>query len=81
MKPKNLASEKPKNLASERVRLGMSQSDLAETLGVGSYKTIGKYEEDETQMPPKVLSDAATLFGCSVDYLLGRTDERLPRTV
>lgn len=67
-----------RNLASERVRVGMSQSELAETLEV-SLKTICKWESDISTMPTAAAQKAADFFGCSTDYLADRTNERLPR--
>lgn len=67
------------NLASERIRLGMNQTQLGERLGYG-VKTISKWEKDISSMPGKAVRDAANIFGCSVDYLLDETDDRLVRT-
>ena len=68
-----------KNLASERIRLGLTQEQLAEKLGTNT-RSINHYENGKLLMPPQVLGAAADLFGCSTDYLLGRTNDRLPRT-
>lgn len=67
-----------KNLASERVRLGMTQTELAKTLGV-SLPTIGKWEKNPAAMPMYAVNRAAEFFGCSVDYLADRTEERIAR--
>ena len=64
------------NLASERTRLGMNQKELGDKLGYG-VKTISKWESDISTMPSAVLRKAASLFGCSIDYLLDETDDRL----
>lgn len=69
---------KHRNLASERVRIGMSQTKLAEVLGT-SLKSVSNYELDKCPMPPDFVNAAADLFGCSTDYLYDRTDDRLPR--
>lgn len=66
-----------RNLASERVRLGYSQEQLASILGV-TKKTIGQYENGKSTPTAEFIDAAASLFKCSSDYLLGRTDERLP---
>ena len=66
-----------RNLASERVRLGMTQTELANLLDV-SLSTVGKWESDISSMPTSAAQKAADFFGCSTDYLADRTDERLP---
>ena len=68
-----------KNLASERVRIGLSQTELAERLGT-SLKSVSLYESGNRAMPPDFLNAAADLFGCSTDYLLDRTPERAVRS-
>ena len=66
------------NLASERVRLGMTQEQLGERLSC-TVKTLGKWEKDMSTMPGEKMMQAANIFGCSLDYLLDQSDERLPR--
>jgi transcriptional regulator with XRE-family HTH domain len=66
------------NLASERVRLGMTQDQLSKELDC-SVKTLGKWEKDTATIPGETLKRAANLFGCSLDYLLDQSDERLPK--
>ena len=66
-----------RNLASERVRIGMNQTECAEKLGV-SLKMIVKYEADVDSAPGDFVKRAADFFGCSSDYLLDMTEERLP---
>lgn len=66
------------NIASERVRLGLSQEQLAERLGV-SRESIKKWELGDTPIKSSVLIDMADLFNCSLDYLMCRTDERMIR--
>lgn len=68
-----------KNLKAEMVRSDLSLSDLGEKLGIGSY-AVESYCDDMTTMPASVLVQAARLFGCSTDWLLGRTEERTSAT-
>lgn len=68
---------KHKNLASERVRLGLTQDELASALNV-SITTIHEYESFKRPMTTDFIANAADYFGCSIDYLLDRTDERVP---
>lgn len=64
-------------IASERKRLGLSQEELAEKMGC-DRSTIIRWEADTSRVAGGRLCDMADLFGCSIDYLLGRTDDRLP---
>lgn len=63
------------NLRGERCRQDLSQEELAERLGVSSA-TIRQWESGATRPSASNLLDMSDLFDCSVDYLLGRTDER-----
>ena len=69
-----------RNLASERIRRGMNQKSCAEALNV-SLKLLVKYESDAGEMPADFVKRAADFFGCSADYLLDMTDDRLPRAI
>lgn len=64
------------NIASERVRLGMSQQDLADKLCV-SRDSVKDWESGETAIRSSMLIKMADLFGCSLDYLMARSDERV----
>lgn len=68
-----------RNLAAERTRLGMTQAECAERLDC-TAKSLSIYERGEASLPSDIAIAAADLFGCSTDYLFGRTDDRLPRT-
>ena len=67
-----------RNLASERVRKGLTQEEAAQKFGC-TKKSLSEYETGKKVAPLALITKAADLFGCSTDYLLGRTDERLPR--
>lgn len=69
-----------RNLASERIRRGMNQKDCAKQLGV-SVKALVRYESNAGKMPADFVKRAADFFGCSSDYLLDMTDERLPKAL
>ena len=59
-----------------RKELGMSQSDLAEKVGI-SYAQIGRYETKDAQPPTKTLTAIADALGISPDYLIyGTSDEK-----
>lgn len=69
-----------RNLASERIRLGLNQTECSKELGV-TLKMLVKYEADAGSMPADFVKRAADFFGCSSDYLLDMTEERLPRAI
>ena len=63
------------NLASERVRIGMSQAQLFEVLGINP-RTLGNWERGNSDIPSSKARKLAVIFGCTVDYLFGLTQER-----
>ena len=67
---------KHRNLTSERVRLGMTQEQLASELGC-TVKSLWKWEKDVESMPIDMLRAASSFFGCSIDYLVDMTAERI----
>lgn len=64
-----------RNIASERVRICLTQDGLAEHLGT-TRETVNRWETGANLPAISSLLKMADLFGCSVDYLLGRTDVR-----
>lgn len=54
-----------------------TQAQMAEFLGC-TQQSYSRYENQKAQMPYEVLCRLADYFGTSVDYLLGRTDEKTP---
>lgn len=58
------------NIDAERARKGISNDVLAEKLGV-TRKTVYNWI-DKGNIPTSALIQMADLFGCSIDYLLGR---------
>lgn len=59
------------NINAERSRHGMSLDEFAQALGV-SRKTIYNWME-RGNIPQSQLEKMSELFGCSIDYLLGRS--------
>ena len=55
----------------------LTQADMAAQLGC-AQQTYSRYESGKAQMSYGTLSALADYFATSVDYLLGRTDERAP---
>ena len=66
------------NIKAERVRLGLSTADAARALGV-SLNTLLGWERNENIPNGSYLASLARFYGCSADWLLGITEERLPR--
>ncbi|MCF6461460.1 XRE family transcriptional regulator [Clostridium sp. Cult3] len=64
-----------KRLKSLREEKGFTQQDIADILGVGRA-TIAGYETKGKQPDYEKLMKLAEFFNTSVDYLLGRTDQR-----
>ena len=58
--------------------LGLTQTDLSKQLGVGRT-TISEYEKGKIVPKKDGLIKLANIFGVSVEYLLGLTDEQLPK--
>lgn len=64
------------NLKKLRVLKSLTQSDMADILGI-SLSSYQKYERDKNCVTPSldVLLRIADFFGVSVDYLLGRGEQ------
>lgn len=60
------------NIEAERARINMSQEELANQLKV-ERKSYYNWQT-KGNIPVKALLKLADIFNCSVDYLLGRTN-------
>lgn len=56
----------------------LNQTQLANRLGM-SQTGYSKYETGENDIPTQVLIKLAQFYKTSVDYILGLTDNRMPR--
>ena len=52
----------------------LSQDDVAKAIGT-NQRNIGRWEKNENEPTSGFLLKLADFFQCSVDYLLGRTDD------
>lgn len=68
----------PNNIKAECARFGYTRADIAQMLGV-SKNSIKNWEEDIGTCKGAHLLSLSNIFGVSVDYLLGVSDERLRR--
>lgn len=62
-----------KRLLEARKRKGISQDELAKSLGTKG-PAIGRYERDEMKPSIEVAAKMAELLDVSLDYLVGKTD-------
>lgn len=62
-----------KRLRELRIASGLTQKQLADSLGINSV-TYLHYEKEQREPPLALLADIAKFFEVSVDYLLGLTD-------
>lgn len=60
-----------------RMAAGMQLDDVAEKLNV-TRTTVSRYELEKRQLDPATICALCDLFGCTADYLLGRSDAPLP---
>ena len=67
----------PRRLHEERKKHGYLQRTLSKELNL-SASVISSYETGERTPSIQVLMELADLYGCSVDYLLGRVTNDLP---
>ena len=59
-----------KRIASQRKRLGLTQDQLAEQLGI-TAQAVSKWENDQSCPDITILPKLAQIFGITVDHLLG----------
>ncbi len=55
----------------------MNQTQFAKILGM-SQTGYSKYETGENDVPTEILIKLADYYNTSIDYILGRTDEKSP---
>ncbi len=69
-------SQLGERVSKKRKELGLSQTDLANKVGV-SYAQIGRYETKGVQPPAEVLNKIADELNTSIDYLInGESSEK-----
>ncbi len=57
----------------------LTQKELANKLGLSTDAIISLYEKGERNPSMEILNQLSTLFNCSIDYLLGKSDVRNPK--
>lgn len=58
-----------------RKERGLTQEDAAKELGVG-LRTYCRYEKNEREPTAPVLVQMADFYSVTIDYLVGRSEER-----
>ena len=66
-----------KNIRALREDHDLKQHHLAEMLGI-AQNTYSQYETGKIAFTDEALMKLADFYGTSVDYLLGRTEEKKP---
>lgn len=56
---------------------GMTQDELGQILNVGKG-AVSRYEQDKRQLTPEAIHRICDYFGCTADYLLGRSQSLQP---
>lgn len=60
----------------ERKQLGLTQTELGAMIGGKNKSFMSRMERYGEHLNVDILDKLADVFGCSTDYLLGRTDRR-----
>ena len=68
---------KYQNIRNLREDSDLSQKDVAKYLNV-RQSTYSRYETNDINIPIEILDKLADFYNTSVDYLIGRTDEKKP---
>lgn len=56
---------------------GWLQSDLAVRINT-TQQSVGRYETEQRQLDPVTINKLCDVFGCTADYLLGRSEQAAP---
>lgn len=72
-----LANNLGKRLKNLRGKTNLTQNSIAERIGM-AQSTYSLYELDQREPSFEVLKSLADVFNVSIDYLLGRTEEKNP---
>lgn len=62
----------------ERNNLGITQEELAIKLGLNNKSSISQYESGDAIPSDDIKFEMSKIFNCSIDYLLGKIDEKNP---
>ena len=57
-----------------RLQASLTQADLAQKIGL-NQTAVGKYERGELEPSLETLKKLSSVFECSIDYLIGYSDD------
>lgn len=60
-----------------REEKGLFQSDIGTYLGI-TGNAVGLYENEKRDIPTEVLKKLSDFFGVSIDYILAKSDKKIP---
>lgn len=60
-----------------RAERGWTQLQLGKRIGAAK-STVSGYESEDRQLTPALIHQLCDLFGCTADYLLGRSSSPMP---
>ena len=60
-----------------RIAAGWTQTQLGKKIGIAKT-TVSGYETEDRQLTPALINAFCDIFGCTADYLLGRSEARCP---
>jgi transcriptional regulator with XRE-family HTH domain len=63
------------NIEAERARTGRTKQELADYLEI-NVRSLQNWQAGKSSIPSSKLCQLCDLFGCSADYLLGRSNQR-----
>ena len=63
------------NIEAERARLGRTKRELADYLDI-NVRSLQNWQAGKGSLPAGKLCQLCDLFGCTADYLLGRSEHR-----
>jgi len=58
-----------------RDEVGLTQANVGSILGI-NQRTYNIYETGQKPIPLRYISELATVYKTSIDYLVGRTDDK-----
>lgn len=64
-----------KRLRELREEMNLTQNDICKVLGI-TRSNVSKYESGALDPSTDVLNSYANYFDCTIDYILGRTNDR-----